>query len=68
MRRTNLKIFRIKHNLTQNNIAQKIGCGRDAYNAIENGMRNPSYEFIEKLQAAFDIPNADVWELLEREK
>lgn len=68
MKRKNLKIFRILHDLTQNDMAQHIGCGRDAYSAIETGARNPSYEFIEKLQAAFDIPNADVWGLLEREK
>lgn len=68
MKRKNLKIFRIRHDLTQSDMAQRIGCSRDAYSAIETGARNPSYEFIENLQAAFDIPNAEVWELLEREK
>lgn len=68
MRRKNLKIFRISHDLTQDAMARYIGCSKDAYRAIETGVRNPSYEFIEKLQAAFDIPNAEVWELLEREK
>lgn len=68
MRRVNLKIFRIRQNLLQSDMADRIGCSRDAYSAIENGDRNPSYDFMEKLQAAFDIPSENMWALLEREK
>lgn len=68
MRRKNLKIFRIEHDLTQNDMANKIGCSRDAYSAIETGSRDPSYDFMEKLQTAFDVPTERMWALLEREK
>lgn len=68
MRRKNLKIFRVEQDLTQSDIALEIGCSRDAYSAIESGARDPSYEFMEKLQAAFNIPDERMWKLLEREK
>lgn len=68
MRRKNLKIFRIEHDLTQSDMAKAIGCGRDTYRTVESGTRNPTYEFMEKLQAAFDIPAERMWTLLEREK
>ena len=68
MRRMNLKIFRITHDMTQSDMAQRIGCSRDAYSGIETGARDPSYEFMEKLKAAFEIPAENMWTLLEREK
>ncbi len=68
MRRVNLKIFRIQHNLTQSDIAERVGCSRDAYREIESGKRNPSYDFMEKFKVAFDIPAENMWNLMEREK
>lgn len=68
MRRKKLKFFRIEQDLTQSDMAQRVGCDRASYSAIEVGSRNPSYEFMEKLQAAFDIPSERMWALLEREK
>lgn len=68
MRRKNLKIFRIEQDLTQSDMAQKVGCDRASYSAIEVGSRNPSYEFMEKLQTAFNVPSERMWALLEREK
>lgn len=68
MRRLKLKIFRIEHDLTQSDMANKIGCSRDAYSSIEGGGRNPSYDFMENLQKAFDVPAEQMWGLLEREK
>lgn len=67
MRRIDLKIFRIRHGLTQDDMAERIGCARDAYCAIEAGKRDPSVSFFVKLQKAFDIPNAEMWELVLRE-
>ena len=63
MRRTNLKIFRIRHNLTQSDMAARVNYDRAAYGAIESGARNPSIEFFMNLQAAFDVPNEQMWEL-----
>lgn len=67
MRRKNLKIFRIEQDLTQSDMAQRIGCSRDAYSAIESGARNPSYDFMESLHIAFSVPAERMWTLLERE-
>lgn len=68
MRRKRLKIFRIEHDLMQSDMANKIGCTREAYSAVETGRRDPSYDFMKNLQAAFDIPDEHMWALLEREK
>jgi len=63
MKRTNLKIFRIRHDLTQSEMAERIGYERAGYSLVEMGARNPSIDFFTNLQNAFDIPDADMWEL-----
>lgn len=68
MRRKNLKLFRVEQDKTQSDMALEIGCSRDAYSAIESGSRDPSYDFMEKLQTAFNVPSERMWALLEREK
>lgn len=61
--RRNLKILRAKHDLTRADMADKIGVSRSTYSEIENGKRGCSQSFLGKLQAAFDIPDAEMWEL-----
>lgn len=61
--RTNLKLFRVKHQLTQEEMADKIGCIRCTYAAIEGGTRNGRDFFWQSLQKAFDIPDEDMWAL-----
>lgn len=63
MKRINLKIFRIRHGLTQADMAVRVGCARDAYCAIEAGKRDPSIAFFYALQDAFGIPDEKMWEL-----
>lgn len=67
MSRTNLKVFRIKQGLTQAEIAKKIGCNRTTYAEIENGKRSGRESFWQKLQEAFSIPDAEIWELTKKE-
>lgn len=62
--RTNLKVFRVKHNLSQEEISEKIGCKRATYSAIECGKRNGQQNFWKKLQKAFSIPDAEMWDLM----
>lgn len=62
--RTNLKVFRIKQGLSQVEISSKIGCNRATYSAIENGTRDGTFKFWNKLQQAFELPNCDMWELI----
>ena len=59
--RTNLKVFRVKQNLSQEAFAEKIGYTRATYSAIENGKRSGRQRFWLDFQKAFNIPDADLW-------
>lgn len=63
MDRRNLKVFRVRHGLTQCQMALKIGVSRSIYAEVEKGTRNCSQTFLEKLQKAFNIPDEDMWTL-----
>lgn len=63
--RRNLKILRAQHGLTRAEMADKIGVSRNTYSEVENGKRGCSQSFLNKLQAAFDIPSANMWNLTE---
>lgn len=62
--RTRLKLFRVKHKLTQEQIADKIGYGRMTYANVENGRRNPSKAFYEAFSKAFGLSLSKVSELM----
>ena len=62
--RINLKIFRIKNKLTQQEISDTLGCSLATYSAIERGDRNGRPTFWNSLQTAFNIPSAEMWELM----
>lgn len=61
--RRNLTVLRAKHGLTRQGMADRIGVSRSSYSDIENGKRGCSQSFLDKLQVAFEIPDADMWEL-----
>lgn len=63
MARTNLKLFRVKHKLSQEEIAAKIGCIRATYSAIECGKRNGRETFWGDLRKAFNISENELSEL-----
>ena len=63
MDRRNLKVLRVQHGLSQKEMAAKIGVSRSIYGEVEKGTRNCSHAFLAKLQAAFNIPDADMWAL-----
>lgn len=66
--RMNLKIFRVKHKLSQEEIAERIGFSRAAYAAVEAGRRDGRQSFWIALQKAFNIPDADMWALRKNEE
>lgn len=66
--RTNLKILRVKNNLTQEDMANKIGCSRVAYSNIERGIRQGSASVWNSVQQVFNIKDEDMWELMKNEK
>lgn len=65
--RKNLKVFRVQHNLTQDEMSQKIGCTRATYSSIETGKREGRKAFWMDLKKAFNIPDADMWSLQQDE-
>lgn len=65
--RTNLKVFRVKQHLSQEEMAEKIGFSRGAYTAIEAGKRDGRQSFWVALQKAFDIPDSEMWSLRKNE-
>ena len=58
--RSNLYMFRHSKRLTQTEMAKKIGCDRSTYLAIELGTRNGRETFWNNLQKAFNVPDADM--------
>ena len=51
--KVNLVDFRNSKKLTQKEMAEKVGTTLSYYSKIELGLRNPSYNFMEKFKANF---------------
>lgn len=64
--RLKLKTFRVSQNLTQDEMAAKIGCSRNSYQAIERGIRQGNMKFWCSLREVFNL--SDVWEMMENEE
>ena len=62
--RVNLKVFRIKKQLSQGEISAKLGCTRATYAAIEAGARSGKPAFWQKLQDEFKLPDAEMWKMM----
>lgn len=60
----NLKVLRTSLNMTQEEFSALIGCGRANYCRIEAGKRRARTDFWEKVQAAANIENSKMWELI----
>ena len=50
-----LRKIRIERNLTQSDIAEKIGVSTNTYSRYERGERNPNPEILEKISRCLDI-------------
>lgn len=61
--RTNLKVLRVKHQLTQAQLAEKLDVSYPTYNLIEQGKRKGSEDFWKRLQQAFNLSDAEMWQL-----
>ena len=66
--RINLKIFRLKNHLTQAEMCERLNCSRATYAAIENGGRSGRMKFWNELQQAFELNDAEMWELMKNEQ
>lgn len=66
MKRYNLKMFRIKHDMTQQEMADKLHISKSHYISIENGVYDPSFKVLERFSEAFEYD--DIWELFKKGK
>lgn len=67
-KRLKLKAFRALKGLSQSEFAERIGCSRARYAGIETGRRDGTPDFWRALQAAFEVPDAEMWALMQQEK
>lgn len=65
MKRINLKLFRIKNDFTQQQMANKLEISKSHYTALELGKVNPSVQLLDKFSKEFEYD--DVWEIFKKE-
>ena len=63
MKRKNLKLFRVQHDLTQVQMAKILGVCKATYNFVECGKRQGTPEFWQRLQKEFNVPDERMWGL-----
>ncbi|MFX1538331.1 MAG: helix-turn-helix transcriptional regulator [Promethearchaeota archaeon] len=59
--KTKLKVYRAMHDLTQEDLARKIGITRQTIIAIEKGKYNPSLELAFKIARYFEVTVEDIF-------
>jgi putative transcriptional regulator len=59
--KNNIKVYRAIHDLTQENLAEKVGVTRQTINAIEKGKYDPSLELAFKLSRLFKVRIEDIF-------
>lgn len=63
--RLNLKGFRASRNLTQKEMAERIGCSRITYSMVERSVRSGSVNgFWKPLQKAFNVSDDSMFKLM----
>lgn len=67
MQRTQLKLLRIKHGLTQDKMAMRLGYSRNQYQRIEAGTQGVTLKFIVALSNAFGVSIGEAKELAKRD-
>lgn len=60
-KRIKLKVLRITQDLSQSQMAEKLGCTSQFYSLVENGKRKGNEEFWKKLRHEFNLSPAEVW-------
>jgi putative transcriptional regulator len=59
-----VKLYRVKLNLTQEALARAVGVSRQAINAIETGKFSPSLETAFRLSKLFGVAIEEIFELV----
>lgn len=61
--KTKIKVFRAIHNMTQAELAEKLGVTRQTINAIEAGKYAPSVELALRMAKMFNVTVNDIFQL-----
>lgn len=59
-RRYNLKFWRLRQELTQEQVANTLGITREYYRAVENGVYEPSETLLDRFATSFGITRGEV--------
>ena len=59
-----LKRYRLKYNLTQEEMANKIGTSQAYYSQIENGVVEPGFQMVRKIANVLDVEETFIRSLL----
>lgn len=62
-KRKELKMLRVSHDLTQDELGERIGYNRHYISTVELGKRRGSPEFWQALQKEFNLSDADMWRM-----
>lgn len=61
-KRKNLKIFRVKHDLTQEEMATMLGVSVAHYGSVERGIYDPSYKMMATFFKLYPQENFEVFD------
>lgn len=62
--RMNLKLERVKRNMTQGKVADLVGCNRVTYSMVERGERSGTHDFWKAIQSIFNVPDGKMYDLM----
>lgn len=68
MKRLNLVLFRMKHNMKQHEMASRLGLSKGHYSNIELGIFDPSYKVMQRFRKEFADEKIDVWDVFTKEE
>lgn len=65
-KRIELKALRVRHDLSQQEMADALGVPRQTYAMVERGQRRGNDVFWATLKEKFSVPDADMWKLMRK--
>lgn len=67
MLKTNIKQYRAKHQLSQQELANRVGVRRETIGHLERGSYNPSLKLAWDIACIFDVPIEEIFQYMEEE-
>lgn len=65
--KTNIKKYRAKHNMNQQQLAELVGVRRETIGHLERGSYNPSLKLAWDIAKVFDVPIEELFQYREEE-